>query len=439
MSKYRFHILALLALGATLAAAAVASGRDSTPTSTEQRRQISGTVSIISEATPAEQENFRAVLNGFERQYPRVNVRYTNAGRNISTILSTAVAGGNPPHVALLPQPGLMRDFIRRRALRPLNFVRSTVARRWSRGWLELATVNRNLYAVFFKGANKSTIWYNVGLFRRAGVRPPTTFSGLLRAARTLRASGTRAYSIGGASGWTLTDLFENIYLRQAGPRLYDRLSNHRIRWTHPSVKAALRTMARIVGDTNNIPGGRQGALQTDFDESVTQAFSDNPRAAMVIEADFVAGVITGSTNARPGRDFNFFAFPSINRRWRNAVVGGGDAVVMFRDTPAARALIRYFTTPQAAQIWARRGGFSSPNKLVRPSAYSNAITRRTAVALARAQIFRFDLSDLQPSAFGATVGQGLFKLFQDFLENPRNVNGITSQMERAAAAAYRR
>ena len=46
--------------------------------------------------------------------------------------------------------------------------------------------------------------------------------------ARTLKASGPPAYSIGGADGWTLTDLFENIYLRQAGAAKYDQLSKHR-------------------------------------------------------------------------------------------------------------------------------------------------------------------------------------------------------------------
>ena len=62
---------------------------------------------------------------------------------------------------------------------------------------------------------------------------------------------------------------------------------------------------------------------------------------------------------------------------------------------------------------------------------------RTTAGAVGEAEVFRFDLSDLQPSAFGATVGQGLFKLFQDFLANPEDVDGITTQMEEAAAEAF--
>ena len=63
---------------------------------------------------------------------------------------------------------------------------------------------------------------------------------------------------------------------------------------------------------------------------------------------------------------------------------------------------------------------------------------RATATALAKAKIVRFDMSDLQPSAFGATSGQGDSKLFQDFLKNPSDVNGIAAKLEAAAAKAYK-
>ena len=61
-----------------------------------------------------------------------------------------------------------------------------------------------------------------------------------------MKASGVPPYSIGGADGWTLTDLFENIYLRQAGPAKYALLTAHKIKWTDPSVTAALKTMAQV-------------------------------------------------------------------------------------------------------------------------------------------------------------------------------------------------
>ena len=48
-------------------------------------------------------------------------------------------------------------------------------------------------------------------------------------------------------------------------------------------------------------------------------------------------------------------------------------------------------------------------------------------------------MSDLQPASFGATVGQGEFKIFQDFVKNPKNVNGIAAALEKSAAAAYKK
>jgi alpha-glucoside transport system substrate-binding protein len=433
--KVRVLSLAVLGVGGGLAIAAAAGGGPASEQGANQR--VRGNISIISEATGPEIRYFRAVLAAFERKNPDVNVKYTSAGRQLPQVLSTAVQGGRPPDLALIPQPALVRQFVQRRALKPITFLRGTIRRDWGPSWLTLGTVNGRLYSLYYKGANKSTLWYNVDLFRRAGVNAPRTWTQLQQAARTLRASGTRAYSIGGASGWTLTDLFENIYLKQAGPSLYDRLSRHRIKWTHASVKTALRTMAQVF-DTDNIAGGTSGALQTDFDTSVSQVFADPPKAAIILEADFVGGVITGSTKAKPGTDFNVAPFPSFRPATAASVLSGGDAVVMFKDNPAARALLRYFASPEAAEVRIRAaGGFASPNKRVKQSAYRNALDRKTARALATAKVVRFDLSDLQPAEFGATEGQGLWKLFQDFLRSPSNVDGIASQMEEAAAKAY--
>jgi len=40
---------------------------------------------------------------------------------------------------------------------------------------MDLATAGGKLYGLFFKGANKSTVWYNVKAFNDAGVQPPET------------------------------------------------------------------------------------------------------------------------------------------------------------------------------------------------------------------------------------------------------------------------
>jgi ABC-type glycerol-3-phosphate transport system substrate-binding protein len=433
MRGFRWYLVGLSGLAAAaLAVAGPAGGAG------QKQERLSGTVSIIAKWTGDEQKSFEAVLGPFKKANPGVTIKYTGAGDNVPQIVSTAVSGGNPPNLATMPQPGAVRDFASRGALKPITFARSAIARNYAPVWLSLGSVNGKLYALFFKGANKSTVWYNASVFRNAGVRPPKTWPQFLAAAKTVRASGAKAYSIGGADGWTLTDLFENIYLRTAGPAKYDRLASHALKWTDPSVKTAMRRMAEILGDVDNIAGGKSGALQTDFPTSVSNVLTNSPKAAMVLEGDFVPGVVAGSNPLKPVTGYNQFAFPSIGGS-RPAVMGGGDSVVMLKDSPATRALISYLATPRAATIWARRGGFSSPNKNVPASAYSDVLTRGTATALANARVFRFDLSDLQPAAFGATSGQGMWKLFQDFLNKPTDVNGIAAKLEAAATRAFKK
>jgi alpha-glucoside transport system substrate-binding protein len=422
-------ILALSAVGL----AATAGIANSAPS---HHAAVSGKLSIVGVWSGAEAANFKLVLAAFTKANPGVSVKYTSAGDNTPTVLSTAVAGGNPPDLASISQPGLVKDFASRGALKPIDFVKPVMSKYYAPSWVQLGTIKGHLYGMVFKGANKSTIWYSTAAFKNAGITPPKTWTALLKDANTLKSSGVPAFSIGGSDGWTLTDLQENIYLRQAGAAKYDQLASHTIKWTDPSVITSLKTMAQIFSDTSNIYGGTAGALQTDFPTSVNNVFVDPPKAAMVMEGDFVPGVAT--TKLKPVSGYNQFAFPSVNGS-APSVVGAGDTVVMFKDSPAARALISYLATPAAATIWAKRGGFSSPNKGVPVSAYTDPLNRATAVALAQAKIFRFDLSDLQPAAFGGTVGQGEWKILQDFLKNPSNVTGTAAALEKAAAAAYKK
>jgi alpha-glucoside transport system substrate-binding protein len=440
MRKHRFILLALL-VGLLAFAAAGCGGDDeegsgdaTTAATTEEggAEPVSGSISVLAVWTGAEGEAFQAVLDGFTAENPDVNVSYKSA-KEPATVLSTAVEGGNPPDIAALPQPGFMTDFARRGALTPIDFATDAIEEGYSQSWLDLGTVDGKLYGLFFKGANKSTVWYNVPVFEDAGVEPPETWEDFLTAADTLKASGVPAFSIGGADGWTLTDLFENIYLRTAGPERYDQLTKHEIPWTDESVKEALTEMAKVVGP-DNIAGGTSSALQTDFPTSVTQVFADPPKAAQVLEGDFVGGVIGAETQAEPETGYNVYAFPEINDSGP-VVVGGGDVMVMFKDTPAGRALIEYLASPEAAEIWAGKGGFSSPNKNVDESVYPDAFTQKTATELANAETFRFDMSDLMPGAFGSDA---LFTLLQDFVKSPQDVDGITQKLEKAAASAFK-
>ena len=431
--RHRWLVFALI-VGA-LAIVAAGCGGDDDGGSAGGSEDVTGDISIMAIWGGAEQESFQAVIDGFNELYPNVNVTYTSGGDNLAPLLSTAVEGGNPPDLAAIAQPGLIAQFAEQGAIQPIDDLRDAIVDNFGESVADVGAVDGTQYGVMFKGSNKATVWYNVAAFEEAGVEPPETWEELIEVAGTLKAAGITPFSAGVDVGWPITDLFENVYIRTAGPETYDQLVNHEIPWTDQSVKDALAVMAEIFGDPANLAGGTATTLETDMPSSVAKVFSTDPQAAMVIIGDFAPGV-NADNPLEPETGFNVFTFPSIDGSGP-AVVGSGDIFVQFRDSPAADAFLEYLTTPEAAEIWASRGGFSSPNKNLDEAVYPDEITRTTAGGLAEAETFRFDASDLMPSAFGGTPGQGFWKGMIDFVASPDDIDGIAQQLETAANQAY--
>jgi alpha-glucoside transport system substrate-binding protein len=355
LTRLLLSIAAVMVLAVVAAACGAKSPSSAGAATPSANSSVTGTVTMMAVWSGQEQKSFEQVIAAFNKLYPNVTVKFTSAGNNLPTVLSTAVQGGNPPDLAAVPQPGLMKQFQARGVLQPLDFAKSTIAANYAPVWIQLNTVNGHLYGLVFKGANKSTIWYNVPAFQAAGVTPPTTWTQLTTDAQTILASGVKPYSVGADVGWPITDLFENIYLRTAGPAMYDKLANHDIPWTDPSVTNAMNLMRQIY-QNNLMYGGTSGAVQTDFPTSVTNVYTNPPKGSMVMEGDFVESVITSSTKAKPTTGFDFFPFPTINGQGQGYVMGGGDTVIMFKDTPASEAFVNYLATPQAAEVWAALG-----------------------------------------------------------------------------------
>ena len=395
------------------------------------------TLEVAAVWTGGEQANFKKVLAEFEKR-TGAKVTFVPAQDPIINFIGSKIAGGQPPDVALLPQPGAIKQAVDKKWAKPLGAeAQAELAKNYSQGWQDIGKVDGKQYGVYYKAANKSLIWYNAKVFEGAGVKEPKTWQDLLKAAQNVYDSGVTPFSIGGADGWTLTDWFENVYLSQAGPEKYDQLAQHKIKWMDPSVKQALATLAQIWGKKDYVAGGADGALQIDFPTSVTQTFTggDQPKAGMVFEADF-AQVNIAETKAKIGTDAKVFPFPAVGSQ--APVVTGGDAAVIFKDSKAAQALVTFLASPDAATIQAKLGGYLSPNKNVPDSAYPNAVQQKMAKALVEAgDSFRYDMSDQAPQAFGGTPGKGEWKDLQDFLKNPADVAGTQAKLEKDAAAAF--
>src|SRR5580704_6834171 len=453
----RLGKLAVVAAG--VLGIATACGSTSTPptssSSGSTSGKIGGTLSLWAEWTAQEQQDFLAALAPFEAS-TGITVNYQGKGNNMDTALTAAVSGGSPPDVALVPDPGTLDALAKGGSIKDLTSLLGNLTQNFGTAWNTLASYNGKQYGVWFKGANKNTIWYNPALFTAAGITsPPTTWEQLLTDAAQLKAAGTTPFSLCTDVGWPVADMWQNIYLKTAGAVDYNKLATHAIKWTDPSVTTAFTTMAQLVGNTSYLAGGLSGSLSNAYPACVDKVFPKppaQPQAAMVIEADFVVSEITGnSANYTPGTTgaggaactadasktpcYNFFAFPAPSADSANntAIQGAGDVAMLFNSTPQSIALIKYLAGPEPGTIWAHLGGFASPNNQVAQSAYPDPVSQADAKALVNASSFVFSLDDLQ--------GSWEPKLWADliqFLQNPTssNVSTIESTMDSQATAA---
>jgi alpha-glucoside transport system substrate-binding protein len=437
--------VAILALAAAAAAcgssnepatgggASSSSGSSSAPAA----KSLEGvTIEVAAKWTGDEQKNFQKVLDAFEAK-TGAKVTYASTGEDTAAYLGPRIQGGDPPDVAILPQPGLVQQYADQDALKPLSDeVQQQIDKNYTPYWKELGSANGKVYGVLVKAAHKSLIWYRTSAFDDAGATPPATWDDLIsKTAQTLSDSGTAPFALCGASGWSLTDIFENIYLSTAGPDNYDKLAKHEIPWTDPSVATALEKMKQIFGKQSFMLGGSSGALQTDFPTCVTQVY-DQKKAAMVIEGDFVAASISES-DAKVGEGAKIIPFPKAGDT--APVVLGGDVGVVMKDSEGAQAFLAYLASVEGGSVWAQQPGYLSPNRNVSPDNYPAALTKQLAQTIIDGgDAVRYDMSDLAPSAFGGTDGKGEWKDLQDFLRDPSDIKATQKQLESDAAKAWK-
>ena len=109
-----------LAAGALVAVLAISAGCGSkssakSPSSgvagaqhTQVNKSVSGSVTFDGIWTGSEATAFGKVIKAFNKVYPNVHVKYKPVGNNVPTVLATAIAGGHPPDMADIAQPGLV-------------------------------------------------------------------------------------------------------------------------------------------------------------------------------------------------------------------------------------------------------------------------------------------------------------------------------------------
>ena len=400
----------------------------------------SKTVSVLGVWTGNEAEAFNKMVAPFEAE-TGIKVEFTGT-RDLPAVLTTQVEAGNPPDVSAIPNPGQMIEFAKENKLVDLStFMDMDVLRSdYSSTWIDLGTYQGKFCGVFISADLKSLVWYNPKAFAAAGYKVPTTWDEMIALSDKIVADGKTPWAIGlesgAASGWAGTDWIEDIMLRTVKPEVYDLWVKHGISWLDDSVQRAFDLFGQIALNKKYVYGGTNAELTINFGDSPDALFTTPPNAYLHRQATFIKSFILDHfPRLVPGEDFDFFPFPPIDPQYGTPALGAADMFAMFKDTPEARAFMEYIVSPATQEIWVGELGKLSANKRVNPAVYPDDLTRKAAKILSEASTFRFDGSDLMPSAVGAgSFWTGIL----DYI-NGVSLKKVLMTIETTALDAYRK
>lgn len=368
--------------------------------------ESSKTVTVLGVVTAEQAEQLQQALAPFTEE-TGIEVKYEGTD-GFATVLPIRVDGGNPPDIAMFPQPGLMADFAREGKLVPIDsFIdQEKLAEAYAPYWIDLGTIDDKLYGIWLRASVKSLVWYSPAAFESAGYEVPTTWDEMIALSDQIVADGGVPWCLGiesgDATGWVGTDWVEDIMLRTVEPETYDQWVTNQIPFNASAVKNAFEQFGTIVLNSDYVVGGTVGAISTPFGDSPKPLFDEPPGCYMHRQANFIAAFFPEAVDL--DQDVSIFPLPGIKPELGVPILVAGDVFAMFNDTPEARKLMEYLATVKPHEIWATYQGYISPHQQVSLDLYPNEISKRQAEILNQAEVIRFDASDMMPGAVGTGV-----------------------------------
>lgn len=384
----------------------------------EMDNPLAGTTVTVfgPESSDTEAGAFQAALDLFAAANG-MTISYTGA-RDFSDQINVQVAGGNPPDIGILPQPGKLADFARSGDLiaLPDDLAASSEATTPADTYV-LANVDGVQYSFPTKADVKSNVWYKPAVFADKGYEVPETWDELRALSQQMIDNGDTPWCVGidsggGATGWPFTDWVEDLILRYHGADVFDQWVAGDVLFSDDRIVAIFDE----IRDLWNLPAGTYAAGGT----IATTLFGDNAPALvddnclMHKQANFFAsffpeGTYFGTDRTEDGvAGIDVFFFPPISADDAKPLLSGGVFPVQFNDRPEVTAVMAYMASADYANARQRfqklaNGGGEAVSGFISPNADADItlwspIEQSFINILRNSEVVRFDGSDQLPS-----------------------------------------
>ncbi|HEX9041659.1 MAG TPA: ABC transporter substrate-binding protein [Trebonia sp.] len=395
-----------------------------------------GTVTIFGSIISPESNSLAKSWAQFE-QCTGITINYTGSN-TFESDLPVKVNGGNPPNLALIPQPGLLTQMVLAGAVKapPAQTVANEAD--WSAAWKNYGSVGGTFYAAPMSANMKSLVWYSPKFFAANHYTVPTTWADLMSLSAKIAKDGKAkpwcgGISSGTASGWPATDWLEEVVLGKYGAQVYANWVSHKIKFNSPQILDAMNTVHNWMQNPAWVNGGYGGvsSIATTTFQNAGMPILKN-QCAMLQQASFYEAQWPAGTKVGPNGDIMAFKLPAVSPQVTNPVEGGGEFVTAFSSDPATQAVQNYLSSAAWADSRIKVApGWVSANQKVDQALYTDPIDQLSAKYLADpTATFAFDASDLMPAAVGS--GQEWKSMVAWFSSPSTPVATIASQIDAA-------
>ncbi|GAA1963022.1 ABC transporter substrate-binding protein [Microbacterium deminutum] len=408
MSQQRRLLAPLVALGVVgLAVAGCSGGGGGTNASGDKK------VTIMGAFTGDQAKAFQDELNAWGKT-SGITATY-DGNSDFQTAVVARVTAGNPPDVAIYPQPGVLKS--QTQSLYPLEDLGvdvSGITSDEANGLATIAQVDGKTYGLPYSINVKSLVWYNPAAFTAAGLTVPTTDAELTALEQKI-ISGNLGYpwcagiEDGAATGWTATDWLEEYVLRYGGLDGYNSWIAGTTKFDSDLVKKAGTKVDDQLLKQGQVNGGGAAIATTSFKTAGNQLWAtgkDKGQCFMMRQGSFIADFfpddIKSQISSGDLSKVNFFQLPSPEGT-DVAMLGGGDLVGAFSKDDATKQVVQYITSKDfGTNGYASQAIFLSPHTDFDKTKYSSDFQKNAAQFLANSKLFGFDASDQMPGEVGA-------------------------------------
>ncbi|MDX6273387.1 MAG: alpha-glucoside transport system substrate-binding protein [Frankiales bacterium] len=331
--------------------------------------------------------------------------------KSFETQVLVQAKAGNPPDIAIVPQPGLLQQLVATGKAVPASAeTTAMVDKNFSTDWKAYGSVNGTFYAPPQNASMKSLVWYSPKEFKDKGYTVPTTLDELITLSDKIAATGKKPWCAGigsgEATGWPITDWMEDMMLRLWGPDEYDKWVQHKIAFNSPEPTAALDEVGKFLKNSKYVNGGLgnvKSIATTAFQDGGLPILKGN--CSFHRQASFYAANWPAGTTVSPDGDVFAFYLPGKTAADK-PVLGGGEFMLGFRDAPEVHAFQTFVASGEWATLAAQGGGGRavSANKAADVSKCTCSEIDKLAFQVLQdpKAIFRFDGSDAMPAAVGS-------------------------------------